>query len=286
MKSTALFSLLFLAIAQLSANAVPLETEIEYDNLNPEPESILDDLIGLDYVDKDDIKEEDINGVQDMLSLISNDELSSDETEDSSDYESVEDDGEDIVLIVDITPVDFGEYDYNLPTSDVQFVKNNEYLDYSDLVDTNAGFEESWVPETASYDYYPSEDVNLETVVDEDEETLLDYPHLEHGATMSEKTQSLKITINEIYKQQKILHIILLLGICLIVLVMFFAVVSLVISMMTRRPDVNNNSLHHVEGVRQIKLKNSGIVKSYAKVPVEIKNMFPSNVAYKQLYEV
>ena len=31
---------------------------MEYDNLNPEPESILDDLIGLDYVDKDDIKEE------------------------------------------------------------------------------------------------------------------------------------------------------------------------------------------------------------------------------------
>ena len=147
-----------------------------------------------------------------MLSLISNDELSSDETEESSDYESVEDDGEDIVLIVDISPVDFGEYDYNLPTSDVQFVKNNNYFDYSDLVDTNAGFEESWVPEAASYDYYPSEDVNLETVVDEDEETLLDYPHLEDGARMSEKTQSLKITINEIYKQQKILHIILLLG--------------------------------------------------------------------------
>ena len=146
-----------------------------------------------------------------MLSLISNDELSSDETDESYDYESVEDDGEDIVLIVDITPVDFGEYDYNLPTSDVQFVKNNEYVDYSDLVDTNDGFVKSWVPEAASYDYYPSEDVNLETVVDEDDETLLDYPHLEDGA-MSEKTQSLKITINEIYKQQKILHIILLLG--------------------------------------------------------------------------
>ena len=145
-----------------------------------------------------------------MLSLISNDELSSDEIEESSDYESVEDDGEDIVLIVDMTPVDFGEYDYNLPTSDVQFVKNNEYFDYSDLVDTKK--EESWVPEAASYDYYPSEDVNLETVVDEDEETLLDYPHLDDDARMSEKTQSLKITINEIYKQQKILHIILLLG--------------------------------------------------------------------------
>ena len=189
-----------------------------------------------------------------MMTLISNNELSSVESDESSsspDYESVEDDGEDIVLIVDTSPVDFEEYDYNLPTSDVQFVKNNDYFDYSDLVDTNAELKESWAPEVANYDYYPAEDVNLETVVDEDYETLLDYP-LEDEPRMSEKTRSLKITINEIYKQQKILHIILLLGICLIVLVMFFAVVSLVVSMMTRRPDVNNNNLHHVEGVRQV----------------------------------
>ena len=186
------------------------------------------------------------------MTLISNNELSSVENDDSSDYESVEDDGEDIVLIVDISPVDFEEYDYNLPTSDVQFVKNNDYFDYSDLVDTNADLKESWAPEAVNYDYYPAEDVLLETVVDEDYESLLDYPLLEDDARRSEKTRSLKVTINEIYKQQKILHIILLLGICLIVLVMFFAVVSLVVSMMTRRPDVNNNSLHHVEGVRQV----------------------------------
>ena len=43
-------------------------------------------------------------------------------------------------------------------------------------------------------------------------------------------------------------------GICLIVLVMFFAVVSLVVTMMTRRPDVNNNSLQRVEGVRQVRM--------------------------------
>ena len=150
-----------------------------------------------------------------MMTLISNNELSSvesDESSSSSDYESVEDDGEDIVLIVDSSPVDFEEYDYNLPTSDVQFVKNNEYFDYSDLVDTNADSQGSWVPEAANYDYYPSEDVNLETVIDEDGESLLYYPHLEDGASMSEKTRSLKMTINEIYKQQKILHIILLLG--------------------------------------------------------------------------
>ena len=157
----------------------------------------------------------DINGVHDIMTLISNNELSSvesDESSSSSDYDSVEDDGEDIVLIVPISPVDFEEYDYNLPTSDVQFVKNNDYFDYSDLVETNAGLKESWAPEVANYDYYPAEDVNLETVVDEDYETLLDYP-LEDEPRMSEKTRSLKITINEIYKQQKILHIILLLGI-------------------------------------------------------------------------
>ena len=177
----------------------------------------------------------DINGVHDLVGMISHSELSSEE---SYEYESVED-GEDIVLIVDVSPVDFEEYDYNFPTSDVQFVKNSQYYsdypgpeyskgvkdaeyyaDYPLVKDAEyyadyplAVVKESWVHEVANYDYYPSEDVNLETVIDEDGETLLDYPHLEEGASMSEKTRSLKMTINEIYKQQKILHIILLLGI-------------------------------------------------------------------------
>ena len=33
-------------------------------------------------------------------------------------------------------------------------------------------------------------------------------------------------------------------------------------------------------------VKTGGILKSYAKIPVEVKNMLPSNVAYKQLYDV
>jgi len=304
---TGLFSFT-LIIIQLNTGAVTSETDKEYDNIKPEPESILDDLIALDYVDKYDITEEDINGVHDLVGMISNSELSSEE---SYEYESVED-GEDIVLIVDVSPVDFEEYDYNFPTSDVQFVKSSQYYsdypgpeyskgvkdaeyyaDYPLVKDAEyyadyplAVVKESWVHEVANYDYYPSEDVNLETVITDDNETLLDYPHMEDGISLSETTKSLKITINEIYKQQKILHIILLLGICLIVLVMLLAVVSLVVSMISRRPDVNNNSIRQVEGVRQIKLKNSGIVRSYAKVPVEIKNMLSSNVAYKPLYEV
>lgn len=279
---TGLFSFT-LIIIQLNAGAVTSEIDKKYDNIKPEPESILEDLIALDYVDKYDITEEDINGVHDLVGMISHSELSSEE---SYEYESVED-GEDIVLIVDVSPVDFEEYDYNFPTSDVQFVKNSQYYsDYPGPEYSKAVVKESWVHEVANYDYYPSEDVNLETVIADDNETLLDYPHMEDGISLSETTKSLKITINEIYKQQKILHIILLLGICLIVLVMLLAVVSLVVSMISRRPDVNNNSIRQVEGVRQIKLKNSGIVRSYAKVPVEIKNMLSSNVAYKPLYEV
>ena len=36
----------------------------------------------------------------------------------------------------------------------------------------------------------------------------------------------------------------------------------------------------------QLRIGGSGIVRSYAKIPVEIKNMLPSNVAYQQLYDV
>ena len=45
-----------------------------------------------------------------------------------------------------------------------------------------------------------------------------------------------------------------------------------------------HQSIHLV--MFQLRLGSSGIVRSYAKIPVEIKNMLPSNVAYQQLYDV
>ena len=47
---------------------------------------------------------------------------------------------------------------------------------------------------------------------------------------------------------------------------------------------VINTSIHLV--VFQLRIGSSAIVRSYAKIPVEIKNMMPSNVAYQQLYDV
>ena len=38
--------------------------------------------------------------------------------------------------------------------------------------------------------------------------------------------------------------------------------------------------------VKSVKVKTDGIIQTYAKIPVEIKNMVPSNIAYKQLYDV
>ena len=52
------------------------------------------------------------------------------------------------------------------------------------------------------------------------------------------------------------------------------------VTILTRRQEADPNP------VRTIKIKSDGIVKSYAKIPVEIKNMAPSNIAYKPLYDV
>ena len=60
----------------------------------------------------------------------------------------------------------------------------------------------------------------------------------------------------------------------------FFALVGLVITILTRRQEAATDP------VRTVRIKTDGIVKSYAKIPVEIKNMVPSNIAYKPLYEV
>ena len=60
----------------------------------------------------------------------------------------------------------------------------------------------------------------------------------------------------------------------------FFALLALVVTILSRRQEAVTNP------VRTIKIKSDGIVKSYAKIPVEIKNMMPSNIAYKTLYDV
>jgi len=56
--------------------------------------------------------------------------------------------------------------------------------------------------------------------------------------------------------------------------------VTLVVTVFTRRQDSASPA------VRSVKIKTDGIIKTYAKIPVEIRNMAPSNIAYKELYSV
>merc|ERR1719187_76958 len=126
----------------------------------------------------------------------------------------------------------------------------------------------------------------LDDEVEDDTFDMSDVNNEDHSALVS--TKFLKKKIEEIYEQQQIFHIILLLGVSLITVVVFFAFVSLVVSIITKKFK-NNNSLNNHDFNNniptKIHLKSNGIIKSYTKLPVEIKNMLPNNVAYQQLYD-
>ena len=147
------------------------------------------------------------------------------------------------------------------------------------------------------YDYDESSEI-LETIVGADGSLNMkeeDY-HYVDSASLEEESKMIQISLDDLHDQSMIFHIILLLGkvtfpiydkirnlfsgIVLICVVVFFALVTLMVTVLTRRQDAASPA------VRSVKIKTDGIIKTYAKIPVEIKNMAPSNIAYKQLYEV
>merc|ERR1711973_34256 len=71
------------------------------------------------------------------------------------------------------------------------------------------------------------------------------------------------------------------LGFILITFGVFVLIIRLLRFQCFTSPDVIEAKPEQVKNV-----KLSGIIKSYARLPVEIRNMEPSNVAYKELYEV
>jgi len=135
------------------------------------------------------------------------------------------------------------------------------------------------------YDYDESSEI-LETIVGADGFLNMneeDYHYVDSQSesdSLEEEAKMIQISLEDLHDQTMIFHIILLLGIVLISVVVFFAVVTLVVTVLTRRQDPATAP------VRSVKVKTDGIIKTYAKIPVEIKNMVPSNIAYKQLYDV
>merc|ERR1711981_1015661 len=127
------------------------------------------------------------------------------------------------------------------------------------------------------YDYDKSTEISQNVIVGlgedledlfnmENDEIVREYQYVDNYDRIEE---ALQVTMDNVYDQARIFHIILLLGICLICLVVFFALVALVITILTRRQEAATDP------VRTVRIKTDGIVKSYAKIPVEIKNMVP-----------
>merc|ERR1719429_691491 len=193
-------------------------------------------------------------------------------------------------FVVDETASD-EEYDYGLILETVPKHFDEVWEERDDELNDD---EILWVPRAPDYyDYQVFHDTDLfrDILDDDSDETLLEYDTQYDEDDFVEEAKTLQMKIEEIYTRNQIFNIILLIGVSLICVVTFFALVTLIVAVITRKcwtsnnnnsEDNNNNS----NGVRQIKLRSTGIIKSYSKVPVEIKNMLPSNIAYKQLYEV
>jgi len=264
------------------------ESSEEYDLINPNPNDVFEAMQELDYIDRDNVKEKDIGGVKNLLGLLdSGNEL-------IYDYDISEVSSEEILsgenqneyadnpnLIVD--------YDYNLPEVNA-FIQEEDIKEFPGIEETG---EIDWVPNVPDYDYFflhavVIQNPVLDDEVDDDDDDANDMSEVEdhHDALVS--TKYLKKKIEEIYEQQQIFHIILLMGVTLITVVIFFAIVSLVASIISKKFNSSINRQNHDFNNNiptKINLKSNGIIKSYTKLPVEIKNMLPNNVAYQQLYD-
>jgi len=83
---------------------------------------------------------------------------------------------------------------------------------------------------------------------------------------------------------RKIFEIVIMSGIAVTCLMFIFGLATLISSYLApqRPPTVTIAALPKPS---QMTSTSGGIIRQYTRVPVEIKNMLPSNVAYKQLYE-
>jgi len=265
------------------------ESSEEYDLINPNPNDVFEAMQELDYIDRDNVKEKDIGGVKNLLGLLDSG------NEPIYDYDISEVSSEEILsgenqneyadnhnLIVD--------YDYNLPEVNA-VIQEEDIKEFPGLQETG---DIDWVPNVPDYDYFFLHAVVVQNPVlddevdDDDDDDANDMSEVENDHDALVSTKYLKKKIEEIYEQQQIFHIILLMGVTLITVVIFFAIVSLVASIISKRFNSSVNRQNHDFNNNiptKINLKSNGIIKSYTKLPVEIKNMLPNNFAYQQLYD-
>merc|ERR1719357_734164 len=227
----------------------------------------------MDYDVSDNIK---VQGVSDLLDLITSSKgiepiVAYDYVIKDVDDEIVEKEAKNELEYKDIIYQDTISVDENIEIERETSVEDNLDKD-TEVV---------WVPVAIEYDYEVAETGDLMELID-DEETELEYHQDDTYQLFVQKAMDTSVKFQTLYQEQRIFNIILLSGVSLICLIVMFGMISLAVSIFnksgTPNPTINDGNVKLV--------KSDGIVKSYAKIPVEVRNMLPSNVAYKELYEV
>merc|ERR1712181_112766 len=129
----------------------------------------------------------------------------------------------------------------------------------------------------------PSEE--LDYVVEEDTRSEMEEEKLlEVDAIASQVELDEAVKYDHFNDDRKIFEIVIMSGIAMTCLMFIFGLAALISSYLAPQtpPTVTIAALPKPP---QMTLSSGGIIRQYTRVPVDIKNLLPSNVAYKQLYE-
>merc|ERR1711887_339190 len=245
-------------------------SENEYDSIDPDISE--DELMKmLEDMGYDDNTMDDLSEISDLLDLIAGDNTE----EHLVDYDYKIFGGEafigDDIANTDADNLLYPDIDYQDKLFDVEATESNSE-ETDDAQKNNSDEDESeivWIPAAVVQYDYEIDDVQEALDIFYDADTHLDYQEDENYKMFVQKALDSSVKFENIYEEQRIFNIILLSGISLIGLIIMFGLVSLAISMYTR---LNSNNTTRPD--RNVKLvKTEGIVKSYAKLPVEMKNI-------------
>jgi len=130
---------------------------------------------------------------------------------------------------------------------------------------------------SAELDYIVEEDARSEM---KEEEKLLEIDAIVSQVELDESAE-----YDHFNGDRKIFEIVIMSGIAVTCLMFIFGLAALISSYLLPPQTHPTVTIAPLPRPTQTTSSSGGIIRQYTCVPVEIKNMLPSNVAYKQLYE-
>jgi len=130
---------------------------------------------------------------------------------------------------------------------------------------------------SAELDYIVEEDARSEM---KEEEKLLEIDAIVSQVELDESAE-----YDHFNGDRKIFEIVIMSGIAVTCLMFIFGLAALISSYLLPPQTPPTVTIAPLPRPTQTTSSSGGIIRQYTRVPVEIKNMLPSNVAYKQLYE-